>query len=680
MPKRKTTARLSQPLHASGAEFVEALLDGSVELERRDAGLDRICPVQAAARAMVRRALAAEPELREIALASAAVVVVQVPDRDWTDPIAEAWRAEIRATEAVPDDGDGFEPQEEDWLEFRRNEPPKSGAAETVARIGTALSRGRQVYAFSPDPGRCLPPDLLRSADRHVVLPRPDAAALVEAMRLHHGACPSFVPDAVEARQVTPGDLLLACRPGRDPDGHLRRAVSLAAARMGQTHDAPRLEDLHGMDDAVRWGLDLHHDLGAYRVGRLPWHDVERGVLLAGPTGTGKTTFARALAGNCGVPLVLGSLGRWQAAGHLGDLLKAMRATFDEARRAAPCILFVDEVDAFGDRAAYGDQNRDYSVQVLNAMLELLDGAQSREGVVVVAATNRPDAIDPALLRPGRLDRVVAIGLPDTEALTGILRHHLGDDLKDADVSWLARACVGLSGAHVEQAVRGMRRRARREDRRPTLADLEAEIGSATPLSDATRHRVAIHEAGHAVVIALNRPGALRSVSVPRATRNRGVLGTAASEFGFNSAEGDRHVTRAAIVGAIAEKLGGRAAEYLLLNEVSAGAGGSSSSDLARATWIATVAVTALGLGSDGADPPIWKGLPPVERVPQLLVMDQAMAGKVSLLLIDGYMEALRLLREHETVLQEVASALLDRESLTGSEVEGLIGSRSAFP
>ncbi|MGK7870412.1 AAA family ATPase [Falsiroseomonas sp. E2-1-a20] len=135
--------------------------------------------------------------------------------------------------------------------------------------------------------------------------------------------------------------------------------------------------------------------------------------------------------------------------------------------------MFIDEVDAFGDRAAYGDQNRDYSVQVLNAMLELLDGAQSREGVVVVAAANRPDAIDPALLRPGRLDRIVAIGLPNTEALIGILRHHLGDDLKEVDVSWLARACVGLSGAHVEQAVRGMRRRARRADRRPTLADLE---------------------------------------------------------------------------------------------------------------------------------------------------------------------------------------------------------------
>ena len=664
---------------ASGTELLEALLGGA-DGAAPEPPLDRLCPVQAAARALVRRALADEPELKEIALAPAAVVVVEVPDSDWTDPVAEAWRAEVRATEAVPDDGDDADPPREDWLEFRRNEPPKGNPLETTARIGSALSRGRQVYAFSPEPGRCLPADLLRSADRHVVLPRPDGAALVEAMALHHGAAPSFVPDDAEARLVTPGDLLLACRPGRDPDGHLRRALSLASARGETTPDAPRLEDLHGMDEAVRWGLDLSHDLGAYRAGRLPWRDVDKGVLLAGPTGTGKTTFARALAASCGIPLVIGSLGAWQASGtgHLGDMLKAMRTTFDEARRSAPCILLIDEVDGVGNRATFDARHRDYSVQVLNAMLELLDGAQSREGVVVVAATNRPDAIDPALLRPGRLDRIVGIDLPDAEALTGIMRHHLGDDLKEVDVSWLARACVGLSGAHVEQAVRGMRRRARREDRRPTLADLEAEIGTATPIPDATRHRVAIHEAGHAVVIALCRPGALRSVSVPRATLDRGVLGTAASEFRFNSAEGDRHVTRDVIVNAIAEKLAGRAAEHLLLNEVSAGAGGSPTSDLAQATWIATVAVTAFGLGADGGEPPIWKGLPSVERVPQLLAVDQALAREVGFLMVDGYTVAVRLLREHEAAVEEVARALIDWESLTGGDVEGLIGRRTS--
>lgn len=664
---------------APGSELPETLLSASVS-GPKEAPLDRICPVQAAARAMVRRALADAPELREIALAPSAVVVVEVPDRDWTDPVAEAWRTEVRATEAVPDDGDDTEPPQEDWLEFRRNDPPKGGPLETAARIGTALSRGRQVYAFSPEPSRCLPADLLRSTDRHVVLARLDGAALYEAMKVHHGTAPSFVPDDAEARMITPGDLLLACRPSRDPDGHLRRALSLAAARVGQMSDAPRLEDLHGMDEALRWARDLRHDLGAFRSGRLPWRDVDRGVLLAGPTGTGKTTFARALAGSCGVPLVLGSLGAWQASGtgHLGDMLKAMRASFDEARRSAPCILFIDEIDGIGDRATFNSRHRDYSVQVLNGMLELVDGVQSREGVVVVAATNRPEAIDPALLRPGRLDRIIDIGLPDADALVGILRHHLGDDLQDVDLPRLARVCVGLSGAHVEQAVRGMRRRARREDRRPTLSDLEAEIGTATPLSDATRQRVAIHEAGHAVVIALCRPGALRSVSVPRTTLDQGILGAVASDFGFNSAEGDRHVTREIILNAIAEKLAGRVAEHLLLNEVSAGAGGSTTSDIAQATWIATVAVTAFGLGADGTVPPIWKGLPSVERVPQFLAMDQPLAREVGLLLADGYAVAMRLVAENSRAIESVASDLIDRETLSGEDVVLFVGRGAA--
>jgi ATP-dependent Zn protease len=142
---------------------------------------------------------------------------------------------------------------------------------------------------------------------------------------------------------------------------------------------------------------------------------------------------------------------------------------------------------------------------------------------------------------------------------------------------------------------------------------------------------------------------------------------------GFNPAEGDRHVTRDLIVNAVAEKLAGRAAEYLLLHEGSAGAGGSATSDIAQATWIATVAVSAFGLGADGAQPPIWKGLPSVERVPQLLVLDHALAREVEFLMVDGYTAAARLLREHESAVEEIAKALIDREFLTGGEVAGIV-------
>ena len=178
--------------------------------------------------------------------------------------------------------------------------------------------------------------------------------------------------------------------------------------------------------------------------------------------GPGKTIFAQALASTCIVPVHLHSLARWQAKGHLDDLLKAMRRAFEEAKADAPCILFIDELDSFGDRERLGGHNEQYSREVINGFLECLDGAEGREGVVVVGATNLPDKIDPAIRRPGRLDRHVVIPLPDLEARKGILRHHLGDALPGADLTEAAERLEGASGAVIEQVVRDARRIARR--------------------------------------------------------------------------------------------------------------------------------------------------------------------------------------------------------------------------
>ncbi|WP_292492059.1 ATP-binding protein [Mesorhizobium sp.] len=190
------------------------------------------------------------------------------------------------------------------------------------------------------------------------------------------------------------------------------------------------------------------------RPGRLGgWQDVDRGILLSGPPGTGKTTFAGALARTCDVHLVLGSLGRWQAKGHLGDLLKAMRAAFDEARKNAPSIIFIDEIDAVGDREKYSDHNAQYCTEVVAALLECIDGADGREGVTVVGACNHPHKLDAALVRAGRLDRHVHIPLPDQQGREGILRWHLQGLLPDADLSGIAAKTAGWNGASLEQLV-----------------------------------------------------------------------------------------------------------------------------------------------------------------------------------------------------------------------------------
>lgn len=193
-----------------------------------------------------------------------------------------------------------------------------------------------------------------------------------------------------------------------------------------------RVETLSGYGEARDWALDLKEDLQLWRDGRLPWSEMSTKLILSGPPGTGKTTYARALCNSLQVPLLVTSVASWLEPGYLGDVLKRMSKAFELARENAPVILFVDEIDNIGSRAAgRREQHDDYWRSLINRLLELLDGTAKTDGVIVVAATNLPEKIDPALLRSGRLEKHVAIPMPDTEGLVGILAHHLGADLAD---------------------------------------------------------------------------------------------------------------------------------------------------------------------------------------------------------------------------------------------------------
>lgn len=189
-----------------------------------------------------------------------------------------------------------------------------------------------------------------------------------------------------------------------------------------------RVETLSGYGEAAEWAMSLKADLELWRAGELAWEEMSTKVLLSGPPGTGKTTFARALCNSLQVPLVASSVATWLEPGYLGDVLKRMAATFTEAEGMRPAILFIDELDGIGTRRQRGEW-AEYGNSIINRGLELLDGASRSPGVIVVAATNYPQAIDPALLRSGRLEKHVEIPVPDTEALVGILRYHLKGDL-----------------------------------------------------------------------------------------------------------------------------------------------------------------------------------------------------------------------------------------------------------
>lgn len=196
------------------------------------------------------------------------------------------------------------------------------------------------------------------------------------------------------------------------------------------------IETLSGYGDAQQWALDLKQDLDAWQNDEVDWSDLSTRLLLNGPPGTGKTTYARALCNSLQIPLISTSVARWLEASNLGDVLAAISATFRYANANSPCILFIDEIDNIGCRTGGANsgnshKNDDYWASLINNLLELLDGTAKTDGVIILGATNRPEKIDPALLRSGRLEKHIIIPPPDTEALIGIITHHLGPDLEN---------------------------------------------------------------------------------------------------------------------------------------------------------------------------------------------------------------------------------------------------------
>jgi SpoVK/Ycf46/Vps4 family AAA+-type ATPase len=416
-------------------------------------------------------------------------------------------------------------------------------------------------------------------------------------------ACKSVLNLKVSIRQsrqllVFPQELMFsALRPNRTASAIIRSLKTLSpcvGSGRPVEEPSPRLEELHGYGDAKTWGLQLAADLRLWERGILKWSEVDRGLLLSGPPGVGKTIFAQALAQTCGVYFVATSVAQWQSKGHLGDLLKAMRADFAAAINNVPSIIFLDELDSIGDRNTFSDEHASYSIQVVNGLLEVLDGSAKRDGLIVIGATNHPGKIDPAIRRPGRLDRHVVIEMPNAVDRVAILRQQLGSD-GSFDLAELGPLTEAMSGADLAQVVRDAKRLARREDRAVRLSDLTSQLPQLLPINGAYRHSVAVHEAGHTVVGIGIAYGKFYGASIGRQLNPRlGIQSAGGARFDLPvlSLRNEQRYRDE-----ICLRLAGLAAERLIVGSHGDGAGVGPASDLAHATDLALQMETKAGMG-----------------------------------------------------------------------------------
>lgn len=531
-----------------------------------------------------------EPTHPIAALASVALEVALVDERAETleaDGVAvvaiaseAAWMAALRVA---------FRSRRGDLYVFSVSETRSSSTLEDS--IADLLGSGRSVVGIATRVS-ALPSSLVRTADMHLEIRPPVGAALAEAIARVLGGEPPDVGPTFGAG-LTAFELAAAIRANgsvADAVARIERAQGRATGfREGPA--PPPLDALHGYGPAMDFCKALVADVAAYRAGRIAWPDVRGAALLASPPGCGKTSLVASLAGEIGAPLVATSVSSWFTAfrdGALDDVIRAASASHASAvayaRANGASVWFVDEIDALPNRATMDGRGREWWTPVVNHVLTLLDGALAAPGVVVIGATNHPERLDPALVRPGRLSRIIEIGVASAADVPGMVRIHLRGDLAGVDLSPLAILGEGRTGAEIAQAVQEARGAARLAARPLALEDVARALAPPDPGPPGQLRRVCVHEAGHTLVA---RTLGLRVHSVT--TIIRGTKGGMAlvEEPGGNSP------TRADVETIIRVILGGRIAEEILLGAPSAGAAG----DLAMATRRLSVMHGVWGLG-----------------------------------------------------------------------------------
>ena len=448
-----------------------------------------------------------------------------------------------------------------------------------------------------------------------------------------------------------------------------------------KSSDGIKFDDVEGVDEAeesLQEIVDYLHDPGKYKeIGA----SMPKGVLLVGPPGTGKTMLAKAVAGEADVPFFSMS-GSEFVEMFVGMGASKVRDLFKQAKEKAPCIVFIDEIDAIGQKRNTGGMGgNDEREQTLNQLLTEMDGFEGNNGVIILAATNRPESLDPALTRPGRFDRRVPVELPDLKGREAILKVHARKVRIADDVDWnrIARMASGASGAELANIINEAALRAVRDGRKfATQADLEESIEVVIAgyqkknaiMSDKEKMTVAYHEIGHALVAALQTHSApVQKITI--VPRTSGALG-----YTMQVEEGNHYLmTKEEIENKIATYAGGRTAEEIAVGSISTGA----SNDIEQATRLARAMITRYGMSDE------------FDMVALETVNNEYLGGDASLACsvetqtqIDRQVVALvkmqhekarKLLTENREKLEQLARFLYDKETITGEEFMKILNS-----